>query len=403
MKGFKVIYALFFIASIFYANLRFSGITPRHIMTVVMFIACVRIEKRAFLDKYFKIYLFFVFGFGISSILTGYFAPFLNNLIGFYFVAYVGYWATKILVKKYNAQGFFVNLFVIVGLLDALVTIGQFLYIPFFVTMPDILHTRTDERFQELLESERDLSGIAIPGLIGDDVYNGYFMMVTAILCLYYVRKGIGVLKLIPWLICMIASYMIQERAAFLLAIVLSVLTMNKIIFSGRSQKKMLQMFFFYLVVAVGAVYLIDFLLGGDSRFAMGLEDEDRQYLWQRSWGFIEENFLFGGWYMMLDTKHIYPHNVLVNAWIYGGILGLIVIVILLCKQMLQVIKTCFQKMTSVGIVNLLIGLSFAAFTLNSYYHNVSVVSGDIVVWMLWGAFILPETFLKRINSSQHQ
>ncbi len=403
MKGFKGIYALFFIASVLYANLRFSGITPRHLMAMVMFIECVATDKRVFLDKYFKIYLFFIFCFGISSMLTGYLAPFMNNLIGAYFVAYVGYWATKILVKKYNSLDFFINLFVIVGLLDALVTIGQFLYIPFFVTMPDILHTRTDERFQELLESERDLSGIAIPGLIGDDVYNGYFMMVTAILCLYYVRKGIGVLKLIPWLICMIASYMIQERAAFLLAIVLSVLTMNKIIFSRRSQIKMLQIVVFYLVVVVGIVYLTAFLIGGDSRFAMGLEDDDRQYLWQKAWGFIEENFLFGGWYMMLDTKHIYPHNVLVNAWIYGGILGLIGIVVLLCKQMLQIIKICFLKMSAVGIANLLIGLSFAAFTLNSYYHNVSVVSGDIVVWMLWGAFILPETFLKRINSSQHQ
>ena len=354
-----------------------------------MFFTCVFVDRRIFLDDYFKIYLVFVFGFGLSSIVTGYLPPFISNLIGAYFVAYIGYWSTKLLVEKYDGLRFFVNLFVIVGLVNAIVTIGQYMYIPFTQVIPDILHTRMDRTFAEAVEMERNLSGIAVPGLIGDDVYNGYFLMVSVIISLFYQKDGIKFIYLIPWAIFCIALYMNQERAAFFLALGFSVFILSRIISSGQGKEIVFQKIVLYVVVLIGLFVLVDFMLSGTTRFSLGFDGTNRASIYRKAFQYINDHIIFGGLYLMLDTLKLYPHNVLINAWIYGGFMGFVAIFVMLCKQAVQVLKLCFRRLTSLGISYLVVGLAFAAFTLNSFLHNASVVSGDIVVWLLWGAFLM--------------
>ncbi len=36
----------------------------------------------------------------------------------------------------------------------------------------------------------------------------------------------------------------------------------------------------------------------------------------------------------------------------------------------------------------LLFAVAYTAFTLNSLVHNLSIVTGDATLWILWGAFV---------------
>ena len=390
MKFFKFAYAVFFIAAIFYANLRvFAFLTPRHIVTVLMFIICIVMEKKVFLDTYFKLYLVFLFSFGISSLFTGYISPYAKALIGSYFVAYVGYWSTKLLIQKYNSQQFFVNLFVIVGLVNALVTIGQFLYIPIFQALPDLLHTRMDAGFVSAVESESDLYGLAIPGLIGDDVYNGYFLMVSVIISLYYQKDGFSFLKLIPWFVLFVALYFNQERGPFFLAVLVSILILGRCISINRNSITPIKKAVFYMILFGVGVWLVGFLSSGTSRFAKGLNVTNRDSIYSRAFEYISNHALFGGWYKFLDTEHFYPHNMLINAWISGGFLGFLVVLVMTVKQFVEVARSFLSKMNSKVFSNLVVGFAFVAFTMNSMLHNASIVAGDIVAWFLWGAFVI--------------
>ena len=37
---------------------------------------------------------------------------------------------------------------------------------------------------------------------------------------------------------------------------------------------------------------------------------------------------------------------------------------------------------------NLLITLAFIAYTLNGFFHNPAIVTGDAMVWILWGMVV---------------
>ena len=51
--------------------------------------------------------------------------------MGFYFVAYVAYLSTKYIIREYKAEYLIFYTLAFVGLLDAVVTLGQYSFMPF--------------------------------------------------------------------------------------------------------------------------------------------------------------------------------------------------------------------------------------------------------------------------------
>ena len=187
---FKIAYIVFFVSILFYSSFRVVGpVTPRHIMTIVMFVMCINEDKKVYMDKYFRWYLLFIFCFGFSSLWTYYLDKFLRFLLAYFFVAYVAYWATMILIKKHNGTSVLVNTIVVLGILNALTTIGQFYEIGIFNRIPEIMRINVSEDFLELAEERDEFEGISLPGLLSGAVSNGYFAMTATLLSLWYQRN----------------------------------------------------------------------------------------------------------------------------------------------------------------------------------------------------------------------
>ena len=385
---YKVIYIIFLVSIIFYANFRVVGpFSLRHILAILMFIVCVFEDKKLFIDRYSGLFFFFVFCFGISSLFTGYFSRFPRYLIGFVFVAYVAYWASTILVRKFNARSVFINTLVISGIIDVLVTVGQFWGIDVFNRIPELLRISVSSDILEFIDEGEELLGVSLPGLFLSSVYNGYFILVAAVLSLFYQKNGFSVIRLIPWLLAMVGLYVTQQRGPFFIAVAFSIYILYRVIGKEKKAWTPIFQFVFLLFVAVGISLFISMALSGSSRFALGIDDTNRSNIYHNALAYIENHLFLGGYYRLRATEGFAPHNLLLNAWIYGGLLGFIAILVMTIWQFLSVGRVALSKKQLVDYGNYLVGLAFIAFTLNSMLHNTSVVTGDAIVWALWGCF----------------
>lgn len=392
---YKVLYIIFAVSIILYSNFRlFLGLTPRHIMGIVMFAVCLMEDRKLFMDKYFGLYLVFVFGFTISSLVTGYTSLLPRYLLGFYFVAYVAYWATQILIKKYDGANVVINTILVIGVIDALATIGQFYNIPYFTVIPSLMGINVEMDVMDYLESVNvgdEAFGITLPGIMVNDVYNGYFLMTVGVLSLSLMRSGFNLsqlYRLLPWLLLVVASFMVQQRGPFYLLLLSSAFILFKLVGVGQNKSKA----FYFIVLAIALPVLARILLGtllsGESRYNIGLEATNRDSIYAHAWEYIKENPFFGGVFQLFDTRGFAPHNLFLNAWIYGGIVGFIAIVVLTWKQCVLAVKSVLGRVSTQTLPILVTSLAFLCFTANSMLHNVSVVTGDAIVWLMWGGTI---------------
>ena len=396
---YKIAYIVFLISIIFYTNFRVVGfITPRHIMTIMMFFICVFEDKRVFMDKYFRWYLLFIFCFGFSSLITNYFASFLKFFIAYYFVAYVAYWATMILIKKHSGTAVLVNTIVVLGILNALSTIGQFYEIGIFNRIPEIMRINVSEEFLELTEEADELIGFSLPGLFSGAVSNGYFAMTATLLSLWYQRKRFSLIRLIPWGIGMIGLYVTQQRAPFFITVALSLYILFKVMGKNSGGLTPLIRLAFVVGVVFGASYFLAFISSGEMRYSRGMQDSDRSDLVRATWNYLSSHPVFGGRFHSQAHGLRPPHNLFFNAWLYGGLLGLLIVVGLTIKQVILVAKQAIGKSFLENYSKTIFGLAFLAYTANSMVHNQSIVTGDAVLWILFGAFLAQSMFVYQKN-----
>lgn len=386
---FKIAYIIFIISIILYANTRIIGaITPRHIMTGIMAVYCFRQSLVKWTDKYFSLYLAFCVIFGISSLVTGYITEFIGFVFSWLIPGIIAYWATRVLRDKYNSPQILVYVLLGIGLIDALTTIGQFLHLPFFLEMPDILRVHGDKDFVEDAESGMDFFGLTIPGLFGSDVYNGYVLVVFTILifCLY---KKIGSFGIIPlWLIAMIALFFVQERTAFYLgaSISLFLFYMLQKTMSGSSRVWYILLFISALIYLTPII--IDFVSSGNSRYTLGLDATNRDQIYKNAEIFIVDHLLLGGWFYCKEYFYFQPHNILLHSIVRAGVGGFMIAITLLIKQVYAVSKISVIHRNNIDeFHNIAIGLALLAFNVNSLMHNHSVIEGEVLPWLLWGAF----------------
>ena len=385
---FKIAYIVFFVSILFYSSFRVVGpVTPRHIMTIVMFVMCINEDKKVYQDKYFRWYLLFIFCFGFSSLWTYYLDKFLTFLLAYFFVAYVAYWATMILIKKHNGTSVLVNTIVVLGILNALTTIGQFYEIGIFNRIPEIMRINVSEDFLDLAEERDEFEGISLPGLLSGAVSNGYFAMTATLLSLWYQRNRFSFIRLIPWGIGMIGLYVTQQRAPFFITTALSLYIMFKVMGKNTGGLTLIIRLAFIVVAVFGVLYFLAYTSSSEMRYVKGFEDKSRVGLIQKTMEYLSQHILLGGRFHSQSMGVRPPHNLFLNAWLYGGILGLFVIFGITIKQVVLVAKQTIGKQFLMDYSKTIFGLVFLAYTVNSMVHNQSIVTGDAVIWILWGAF----------------
>ena len=250
--SFQGLYVAFFLAVVFYGQLRLMfGLTPRHIAIVVMLIACMRQDIPFPMGRIMKAYFVFILAYLVSATITGYIG---NVLITYYIGVCAGLWATKILVVKYHAGSLLLNLLIVLGVLDALVTVGQTFNMSFADKLIDFFQLSLPQSYLEKMNVEGNEDRALMltrPGLFANFVYNGYFLMTAGVVSLKLFTHKLWIQRFIPWIIISLGCICVQERGPIIILTLLSALAFYKI---PIIKKRNSALFFLVLILIVQSI-----------------------------------------------------------------------------------------------------------------------------------------------------
>ena len=387
---FKVLYTIFVIAQLLFGSFTIGSVTPRQVMTVIMLVVCGR-NNAIKLDKYFGIYLVFIVGYILAQIYTGYMFEMIRLLLGYYLVSYVAYQSTKLFIRKTGNANLLLVILFFVGIADGLVTVGQMYQVPYAHEISLLLGNNALGDIYDAMSarSQENMLGYTIPGLFGP-VPNGYFISAITLLCFYNKKAKITIINLVLVFFFIYTTFIIQERTALVACVVLSLFSLYKFMYSqGESSvfKKILVFSILLFVVIFIVPKLFDTIMQGDSRYAKGFSlAEERGDINQKAIEFIFSHPL-GGINAYTASNH-YPHNIFINAFMFGGFLGGFALMILFFKQLFLSVRIALLNVSLYNVQQFVFVMMFACYTINSLTHNLSIVTGEPTMWLLWGAVI---------------
>lgn len=382
---FKTLYFIYITLAFLFPTTNVVGVMSlRHIVMLVMLFICV--TKGVRWDKYLTLYTVFLFFFGLSSIITGYGLQFLYRLLGSFLQVYVFYFSTDVLVKEYHGEKGLYYFFLAFGLLDALVTIGQFYHLGFADRIINLLGITYEETLASYMDRFDTMEGIALQGLLGS-VHNGYFLSAIAVLALYNKKGKLSLLNLGLWGVVMVASFLAQERMGFFVALLVSF-----IVFVFAISNRMGKSGWFAVFVFAGLVLFLlpkgmDLLQGGNTRYSGEISiAAERGYLTRSGWSYFLNNPM--GAFFEYTLQNEYPHNVIVNMFLVGGLFGGVAVLILFVKQLVVLAWYLVNLLKRHHLTFAAVwGLMFLAYTINSLTHNLSIVLGTFEFFLFWSAF----------------
>ncbi len=393
---FKIFYSICLIVYLLYPFVfLYDQITLRHIVSITLLIWLI-VTDSIKMDSFLWAFLVFVFFYGVSSAITGYTSVFINKLFGTYVSCMAIYCATKQMILKYEATSWIINTLLIIAVLDAVVTIGQFFNLPFAKYITDTLGvTNTLEyEWQSYEHFGGALMGRTASGLIGS-VLNGYFLSAATLLALYN-KKGSS--SIANWLLCIflfLAVFFTQERTGFYAA------SIGIIFYALYCLKKNPISIVFLLVLVIPLLYysrsFFELINYEDTRYGiLGTDLGGRSELSASSLNYLLKNPL-GGAMEYIGEGNREPHNFIANALLYGGIFGGIVITIYIFYQVFICLGICVEKFrhNSYGLLTMLFASAYIIYTLNSSFHNPSLPTGSEMFYVWWGGVIA----LKQIDS----
>ena len=372
--------------------------TPRQMSAVAMMLVCFYTDRKLYTDKYWNLYWIFILFFGLSSYYTSYFDVFVYRFFGDFYVAFIACWATKILIEKYNGQEYLLFSLLILGLFDAIITIGQVLRIPFAMIIPVLLNLDVYDQFYDLADSYYNLMQLAIPGIFRSAVDNGHFLSVVTIASLFLFDKN-KIVAIVCSSVMLIGSFMAQERAGFYLAVLLSAFILFHYLNTNKKGSKLLYLLFAVAISFFIIPNLVDLLNESESRFSvLGYDLTGRQSIWSNTWNFYQDNFVFGGFFKCIQETQKYPHNIILSAMLSGGIIGGLVLLYLMLLQLLKV-KTYLYNFKQQRFQTLILSMCFISTVGDSFFHNISLVNADVICLVTWTAFIYSYEMEKTLHN----
>lgn len=387
----KLVYFLFLFLILTGSNLYLGPITAKYVMGLVLFVLLIIRDHRLIMDRCFRMYCIFIITFFLSSVVCGFTSSFFVTFFNYYFIAYVGWRATNLLVNENEDFAKYVIYIILgIGAFDVLVTLSQMtLNVGWYTPIETLFKFPTRESQIEAMESAlryKEIFSYAITGIFGNAIKNGWYLAVCSVLSMIFVhQKGRIIFYIVP-IFYLAGVFACQERSA-LAAALLMILIFSMRVFKTVSIFKRLAM---VVVVVAAAVYvggyMIDFSNENKLRYsALGMDDTGRSGILDDFYGYIASNPILPNYYDMRNQMVSPPHNVFFNAFVYGGIISFIVICSILVIQIKTSYRAYFKhRLLNQNVVVTVCICAWSTFTLNSLFHNQSIVTGELLPWLLW-------------------
>lgn len=406
MKVIKYLYYLFIFLFLSGSNMELLGFPIKYILAVLLFFLVISSEIKFATSKIWILYMIFLLSFGVSCIVTGNIGLYLNQLLKSYFPAFVGCISTIEVVKKdrNNLKVVFIIILAI-GVFNVFVNFSQFMFnTDWYEPIESIFKFSNDEEFSESIgmrQTYRDVNDGTLQGIFGNGVLNGYYLSLCTILSMVLVLKRKNILYLLLTVFFIAGSFICQQRSplyASLLVIVVMFL------FGGFKSFSNLQRTLFFIVITSFLIVSIPYFIEISESFGLryttrGLEGTGREDIYVNTFDYILSNPVLPNIFELMQQKGRAPHNLFFNAFVYGGIVSFISIMLILFYQFKEVVKIIKGGCSDDNVYYFVFAFAWIEYTLNCLVHNRSIITGDFTIWLIWGVLVTWQQFaLNRIK-----
>lgn len=414
-----LLYLLFLVSVLVLSSFLIGPFTGRvwAVMMMCLYLIFVYYRDKRFYNvqlPYIYLFIAYIFLLAFTQFLNGDFETLgLKWILANHFVSIVVIIATFNITreKMSSRMDVIISAITVLIIVDSFVTIAQYDNSPSGWAINLFLTQGRNEKIVDFLNSslslQQTVAGFAkTPGLFNDVVDNAIFLGSFGLLPFYFIQKKSKVIKILT--ICVLAltltaCYTCQERAA-LLTFTASIL----FLFFKYNQNKPVGIILSVIVFIT--IINMDFSKYEFGRFQeLGMFSNDaRQGIWDKAVPYLSENWLLGGLNKFTGiTGGSLPHNFFLNAFVFAGFCGGIVIIVLLVMILLRILKNINSgKSTKTTII---VSMALLSILVQSFVHNMSIITGDVFSFLLIGLMIVSEkqtpqidTYLKKRKVYEH-
>lgn len=396
-----LLYLFFLVSVLVLGSFLIGPLTGRVWMVVLMFFYILFFaDKNKLKSKnvytYMSVFVIYIFLLFLAQIVNGDMARYgISWLLANHFVSIVAFIATYYIIITKSQKMFEIVIITLMVLLsvDSIITILQYDNNEVAWGINMTITQGRNEQLMEFMESsvgyQDTLAGIAkTPGIFNSVVINAIFLASFGILpfCFFQNKsKYLKILSLVVIALTLAACFVCQERAALM---VYSASLM--FLYLKNSNTRSTGILLFIIICFV----LINF---GPSFFDFGRYEEKgmftndiREDIWGHFGAFFQNNWMWGGasQFEIFSGGHM-PHNIFLNAFVFGGILGGLVIISLLFVLLIRIYRNVFTKRTTK--ITRVAAMALLSILAQSFVHNMSLVSGDVLTFILLGLMTATE------------
>lgn len=228
---------------------------------------------------------------------------------------------------------------------------------------------------------EINAGGTFCPGIFPTQVFNGYVLASLGVICAcpYPQIKNWKKLHFIVATATLIALFCAQQRMAFYIYV---------LFLAYLFYKKHKIITIFILIAALFSYSYISDIMTAETlgRFA-NAQDSLREKLYSSAITYLQENIIVGGRLAYIQINKLSVHNIFLNAFLYGGIFGGIIILIIYFRMCFKAIRIIIRRNNQTVSTALAIGL--LSYNLISLTHNNSLLTGEPIIWIMYALMLM--------------
>lgn len=317
-------------------------------------------------------------------------SPFATRLLAYFLLCYIAYFAIdRIAVSKKDIKLILILLSAICALND-IVTYLQYIGNPTGVGLGMLFSTSESEYLKNIADNlyRHDEFKTAMPGIFGHGAVNGYMVSCLGILGMYFLNgngRKYWIIGIILFALSLVGAFCCQERSGFGLLIMFALISVWK--FSAKYLKYSVPL----LLILLGLAYyenIAEWISSQDiGRFAeLTNFDDTRTKLVRNAVEFILNHPLLGGDVLYGKIFGLTPHNVILHSFIYSGLIGAALILYLTFYMLADTYRTI--KNSHTGTAAYFFACALAIFLLNGFFHSSSLITGDVIIWILYACML---------------
>lgn len=405
-----LILIVYLYAIILCGSINIGPISIRVIATCAMMIYLIvsKAKKKNYqrIDKsYIWLYLVFSIIMGLMLLINGEFSEFefVKKFLAYNLVAIISFISIEVFVITPKQLKIVILSLLVLILVNNVITILQYQGNPFGWAV-GYLFADIDKLVERSSEHDSLLGMSITPGIFGDVVKNAFYISVLTPLSLCFINEKPKFIYslFISIIICssFVAVFMTQQRSAFAILILMAIAW----VFIFLRKHPIASICIVLSILLFALVTFADFSVPNNADLGRLAEtgDNEREKLKIQAIDYILANPIVGGPVAFIKKTGLSAHNLILDSYIYAGIFGFIIMMILYAKTIWLsfgiIRKEILRSNISYAII--FFAVSVLSAMLYGLFHNTSYLSGEVIIFILLSLLLKIQIFNKKTNPS---